>query len=157
MDLYLRIAPELYLKRLIAGGMRRVFEINRSFRNEGMSPRHNPEFTMLESYAAYDDYTDVMVMTEELLSAAALAALGSTVFEHQGRGIDLTPPFRRASLIDLVREATGEAALGYATSRSEVVALCERHGIEVGPSWGVGKLIVGDLGRRPATRSRTIV
>jgi lysyl-tRNA synthetase, class II len=142
IPLFLRIAPELYLKRLIAGGMRRVFEINRSFRNEGMSPRHNPEFTMLESYAAYDDYTDVMELTDELLSAAALAALGSTVVTYQGRAVDLSPPFRRATLLELVREATGVADLSYATPRAELVTLCERHGIDPDDAWGSGKLVV---------------
>jgi len=142
VDLYLRIAPELYLKRLIAGGMRRVFEINRSFRNEGMSPRHNPEFTMLESYAAYDDYSDVMELTEALLGAAAIAANGSTQVVHQGRELSLAAPFRRATLLDLVREATGDAALSYASPRADVVARCERHGIETDAAWGVGKLIV---------------
>jgi len=142
MPLYLRIAPELYLKRLIAGGMRRVFEINRSFRNEGMSPRHNPEFTMLESYAAYDDYRDVMELTEALLSAAALAAVGSTIVAHQGREVDLTPPFRRATLLELVREATGVGELSYTTPRDELIALCERHGIEPDDAWGSGKLVV---------------
>jgi lysyl-tRNA synthetase, class II len=142
IDLYLRIAPELYLKRLIAGGMRRVFEINRSFRNEGMSPRHNPEFTMLESYAAYDDYRDVMELTEALLSAAARAAVGSTVVTHQGRSVDLTPPFRRATLLELVRDATGVADLGYDTPRDQLVTLCERHGIEPDDAWGPGRLVV---------------
>jgi len=142
IDLYLRIAPELYLKRLIAGGMRRVFEINRSFRNEGMSPRHNPEFTMLESYAAYDDYTDVMELTEALLGAAAIAAVGSTEIVHQGRELSLAAPFRRATLLDLVREATGEATLSYATPREKVEALCDEHAVASDDAWGVGKLIV---------------
>ena len=142
MDLYLRIAPELYLKRLIAGGMRRVFEINRSFRNEGMSPRHNPEFTMLESYSAYDDYTDVMELTEALLGAAAVAAVGSTELEHQGRPVSLAAPFRRATLLDLVREATGRPDLAYDMPRADVVALCEQHGVATDDAWGVGKLIV---------------
>jgi lysyl-tRNA synthetase class 2 len=142
IDLYLRIAPELYLKRLIAGGMRRVFEINRSFRNEGMSPRHNPEFTMLESYAAYDDYTDVMELTEALIGAAALAAVGSTEIIHQGRELSLATPFRRATLLELVREATGATTLSYATPRTEVEALCETHGVATDAAWGVGKLIV---------------
>ena len=142
MELYLRIAPELYLKRLIAGGMRRVFEINRSFRNEGMSPRHNPEFTMLESYSAYDDYTDMMDLTEGLLSAAALAATGSTELVHQGRDVSLAAPFRRVTLLHLVREATGHATLSYETARDEVVALCEAHDVATDPSWGVGRLVV---------------
>jgi len=142
MDLYLRIAPELYLKRLIAGGMRRVFEINRSFRNEGMSPRHNPEFTMLETYSAYDDYTDVMELTEALLGAAALAATGSTEFTHQGRPVSLGAPFRRVTLLELVREATGRPDLAYDMAPEQVVALCEQHGVAVDDAWGVGKLIV---------------
>lgn len=142
MELYLRIAPELYLKRLIAGGMRRVFEINRSFRNEGMSPRHNPEFTMLESYSAYDDYTDIMQMTEVLLGAAALAATGSTELEHQGRPVSLAAPFRRATLLELVREATGREDLTYDTAREDADALCATHGIATDPSWGVGRLVV---------------
>jgi lysyl-tRNA synthetase, class II len=142
IDLYLRIAPELYLKRLIAGGMRRVFEINRSFRNEGMSPRHNPEFTMLESYAAYDDYTDVMELTEALIGAAALAAVGSTEIVHQGRDLSLAAPFRRATLLELVREATGAATLSYATPRDEVAVLCGTHGVASDDAWGVGRLIV---------------
>lgn len=142
IDLYLRIAPELYLKRLIAGGMRRVFEINRSFRNEGMSTRHNPEFTMLESYAAYDDYTDVMELTEALLGAASVAASGSTEIVHQGRDLSLAAPYRRATLLDLVREATGVTTLSYASPRDEVAALCASHDVGVDDAWGVGKLIV---------------
>jgi lysyl-tRNA synthetase, class II len=106
-DLYLRIAPELYLKRLIAGGMRRVYEINRNFRNEGMSTRHNPEFTMLESYAAYDDYHDVMELTEALLQRAATEAVGTLELSYQGRAVSLAGPFRRASLLSLTREASG--------------------------------------------------
>ena len=142
MELYLRIAPELYLKRLIAGGMRRVFEINRSFRNEGMSPRHNPEFTMLESYSAYDDYTDVMELTEALLGAAALAATDSTELEHQGRAVSLAAPFRRVTLLDLVREATGRPDLAYDTPHADVMALCDTHAVAHDAAWGVGKLIV---------------
>jgi lysyl-tRNA synthetase, class II len=142
MELYLRIAPELYLKRLIAGGMRRVFEINRSFRNEGMSPRHNPEFTMLETYSAYDDYTDVMELTEALLGAAALAATGSTEIRYQERPVSLAAPFRRATLLDLVREATDRPDLTYAMDHDQVVALCEAHDVAVDDAWGVGKLIV---------------
>ncbi len=141
-ELYLRIAPELYLKRLIAGGMRRVFEINRNFRNEGMSTRHNPEFTMLESYAAYDDYHDVMELTEALLSRAAIDAVGSSELEHQGRPLSLTPPYRRASLIDLVREATGEDDLTYDDPLDRLRALCARHDVAYEPSAGSGKLVL---------------
>ena len=98
MELYLRIAPELYLKRLITGGMERVFEINRNFRNEGISAFHNPEFTMMEFYCAYAAYEDLMTMTEEMLTFVANEILGSLKFDYQGREIDLTPPWQRISL-----------------------------------------------------------
>jgi len=97
VDLYLRIAPELYLKRLIVGGFPRVFEINRNFRNEGISTIHNPEFTMLEFYVSYADYHDLIVLTEEMVSSLARQILGKTVIEYQGRQITLTPPWRRWS------------------------------------------------------------
>ncbi|NBC95660.1 MAG: lysine--tRNA ligase [Deinococcus-Thermus bacterium] len=108
MELYLRIAPELYLKRLIVGGLADgVFEINRSFRNEGMSPRHNPEFTMMECYRAYADYHDMMVLTEEILAETARVATGGTVIAYDGRSIDLAGPYPRRSMIELIREVTG--------------------------------------------------
>jgi len=141
-QLYLRIAPELYLKRLIAGGMRRVFEINRSFRNEGMSARHNPEFTMLESYAAYDDYHDVMELTEALMQRAAIDALGTLELSYQGREVSLEGAFRRVTLLELVREATGEPDLGYETDPVRVRAICDRHGVHHEDAWGVGKLVL---------------
>ncbi len=139
-DLYLRIAPELYLKRLIAGGMRRVFEINRSFRNEGMSTRHNPEFTMLESYEAYADYHDVMDLTEALFQRAARDAVGSLELTYGGRPVSLAGPFRRASLLDLVREATGRPELSYDDDLATWRALCDAHEVHHEPSWGTGKL-----------------
>jgi lysyl-tRNA synthetase class 2 len=98
MDLYLRIAPELYLKRLVVGGFERVFEINRSFRNEGISTQHNPEFTMLEFYQAYATYTDLMDLTEQLFAKAARALIGSTKISYQGNSIELAGPWRRLSL-----------------------------------------------------------
>ena len=94
-DLYLRVAPELYLKRLVVGGFERVFEINRNFRNEGVSTQHNPEFTMLEFYQAYADYVEMMDLTEDLVRGAALAVCGSARIEYQGEAIDLAAPFRR--------------------------------------------------------------
>lgn len=139
-DLYLRIAPELYLKRLIAGGMRRVFEINRSFRNEGMSPRHNPEFTMLESYEAYADYHDVMDLTEAVLQRAAREALGTTELTYQGRQVSLAGPFRRAPLLELVREATGREDLSYDDDLDSWRTLCDVHDVHHEDAWGVGKL-----------------
>jgi len=141
-DLYLRIAPELYLKRLIAGGMRRVYEINRSFRNEGMSTRHNPEFTMLESYEAYADYHDVMELTEALVARAAEAALGSTSVSYQGRAVSLAPPFRRVTLLELVRDSLGRDDLGYGTDPAVLRELCHDHDVHVEAAWGPGKLLL---------------
>ena len=102
MDMYLRIAPELYLKRLIVGGFERVFEVNRNFRNEGVSPRHNPEFTMMEFYAAYTDYRWLMDFTESLIREAAVAATGSAVLEYQGRTLDLSQPFDRLTICQAI-------------------------------------------------------
>lgn len=107
MELYLRIAPELYLKRLITGGMERVFEINRNFRNEGISSFHNPEFTMMEFYCAYATYEDLMTMTEEMLTFVANEILGSLKFDYQGREIDLTPPWQRISLKEAIVQYGG--------------------------------------------------
>ncbi len=104
VDLYLRIAPELYLKRLIVGGFPRVFEINRNFRNEGISTIHNPEFTMLEFYVSYADYQDLIRLTEELVSSLAQQILGKTVIEYQGKNITLTPPWRRWSYHQAILE-----------------------------------------------------
>ena len=109
MDLYLRIAPELYLKRLLVGGFERVYEINRSFRNEGISTQHNPEFTMLEFYQAYADYTDLMELTEALFVELAQSVLGRLTLAWGGHTIDLTPPWRRLAFFDGISEALGEA------------------------------------------------
>jgi lysyl-tRNA synthetase class 2 len=106
IDLYLRIAPELYLKRLVVGGLERVYEINRNFRNEGISTRHNPEFTMLEFYQAYTDYRGLMELSEDLLRQAAIDATGSAVVEFQGEKIDFSK-FRRVTM----REAVGDSSL----------------------------------------------
>jgi len=107
MQLYLRIATELHLKRLIVGGFEKVFEIGRIFRNEGVSTRHNPEFTSIEFYQAYADYHDFMALTEELFAAIAQSVLGTTQITYQGTAIDLTPPWKRASMHDLVKAQTG--------------------------------------------------
>lgn len=107
MDLYLRIAPELYLKRLIVGGFEKVYEIGRNFRNEGVDSRHNPEFTMLEAYQAYADYNDIMRLTEELIAFVAQTVLGTTKITYQGHTIDLTPPWRRVSLMEALKDVTG--------------------------------------------------
>jgi lysyl-tRNA synthetase class 2 len=105
MDLYLRIAPELYLKRLLVGGFERVYEINRNFRNEGISTRHNPEFTMLEFYTAYADYRVLLDMTEEMISTVAREVLGTTEVEYEGHKISLAPPWKRITYLDSLREA----------------------------------------------------
>jgi lysyl-tRNA synthetase class 2 len=121
-DLYLRIALELHLKRLLVGGFERVYEVGRVFRNEGLSPRHNPEFTMLECYEAYADYDDVMKLVEDLLVASAKSAGRPLVTTYQGEEIDLTPPYRRARMADLVLEYTGREAVG-----NELNDLFEEH------------------------------
>jgi lysyl-tRNA synthetase class 2 len=105
MDLYLRIAPELYLKRLLVGGFERVYEINRNFRNEGISTHHNPEFTMLELYTSWWNYTDTMQLLEDLIRGAAMEVLGTARVSYQGREVDLESPFARRKMLDLVRVA----------------------------------------------------
>ena len=112
-DLYLRIALELHLKRLLVGGFERVYEVGRVFRNEGLSPRHNPEFTMLECYEAYADYDDVMGLVEDLIGASARSAGRPLTIAYQGEDVDLTPPYRRARMADLVLEHTGRQAVGH--------------------------------------------
>jgi lysyl-tRNA synthetase, class II len=141
LDLYLRIAPELYLKRLVVGGFERVYEIARVFRNEGLSTRHNPEFTMLELYQAYADYGDMMELTESLVAYLAREITGSTVITYGGREVDLTPPWRRASMIELIEEHTG-LRLDVRQPIEELAAVATEHGVEVDPSWGPGKLIL---------------
>ncbi len=141
LDLYLRIAPELYLKRLVVAGFERVFEIGRVFRNEGLSPRHNPEFTMLELYQAYADYGDMMALTEELVAHCAKELTGSTTVEVEGRPLDLSTPWRRASLSDLVEEALG-VRVDVRMPVEEVRAIAVEHGLEPQPSWGAGKILL---------------
>ena len=104
IDLYLRIAPELYLKRLVVGGMERVYEIGRVFRNEGISTRHNPEYTLLEAYQAYADYRDIMELVESMVARAADDALGMRTVTYQGKAVDLTPPWRRVGMVDAITE-----------------------------------------------------
>ncbi len=140
-ELYLRIAPELYLKRLVVGGMEKVFEIGRVFRNEGMSTRHNPEFTMLELYWAYADHGDMMTLTEELVAGTAMEVLGTTVVDYDGREVDLTTPWRRATMEELILEHAGvEVSLD--TPIDELRTLCEKFGVEVKAHYGPGKLIL---------------
>ena len=105
MDLFLRIAPELYLKRLLVGGFERVYEINRNFRNEGISTRHNPEFTMLEFYLAYADYRDLIEMTEQMISTVAGEVLGTTSITYEGHAINLAPPWKKMTFLESLKEA----------------------------------------------------
>jgi lysyl-tRNA synthetase class 2 len=140
MTMYLRIALELHLKRLIVGGMERVYEIGRVFRNEGLSTRHNPEFTMMELYWALGDYSDVMAITEELIRTAAIDATGSTIVDIAGQKVDLADPFRVARMIDLVESATG-VAVHPTMPIEEARALATAHGVRYEERWGAGKLI----------------
>ena len=140
MDMSLRIATELYLKRLVVGGLDKVFEIGRIFRNEGIDAHHNPEFTMLESYEAFADYHDIMILVEEVVAACAMAAKGETLIEYQGRSIDLGGPYRRASMLDLVREVTG-ADVDYDTDLDQLSGMARGLGIESHDQWGTGRFI----------------
>ena len=151
-DFYLRIAPELYLKRLIVGGLTRVFELGRIFRNEGLSPRHSPEFTMLELYEAYADYTDMMTLTEEVVAVAATAATGSTEVSVGDRILDLAPPWRRATMAEVVAEhlgrdlpATGEPA---GSAAAELRAEADRLDVATEAGWSAGRILAEIYERR---------
>lgn len=140
MPLYLRIALELHLKRLIVGGMERVFEIGRVFRNEGLSTRHNPEFTMMELYQAFGDYTEVMAITERLIKNAALDATGSQVITIEGTTVDLASEWPRRRMIDLVADAIG-VEVHPSQPLEQLRALARDHGVRPMERWGQGKLI----------------
>ena len=141
MNLFLRIAPELYLKRLITGGLERVFEINRNFRNEGISTFHNPEFTMLEFYQAYATYEDLMVMTEELFTFVARNLLGSLKFSYQGKEIDLAPPWPRLTVRDAVVQIGG-LDRGLLDEATRLARHARELGIEVKESDPPGKVLM---------------
>jgi len=141
IDLFLRIAPELYLKRLTVGGFERVFEIARVFRNEGISTRHNPEFSMLELYWAYADYHDIMELVEQLVAYLAMEITGETVIEYDGRELDLSAPWQRATMTDLIKEHTG-MELSVDMDRELLAGLARENGVEVKDYYGPGKLIL---------------
>jgi lysyl-tRNA synthetase class 2 len=140
LDMYLRIATELHLKRLVVGGLERVFEIGRIFRNEGIDATHNPEFTTLESYEALADYHDVMRLVEEVVPAVARAATGSSTITYRDRVLDLAGPYRRVRLVDLVGEAVGEPVWPPRPA-AELEEIARRHGLEPQPGWSYGKVL----------------
>jgi lysyl-tRNA synthetase class 2 len=142
-DFYLRIATELYLKRLIVGGLEKVYELGKDFRNEGISHKHNPEFTMLETYEAWADYEQVAAMTEELVAYAAEQTLGRTTVEREGETLDLSPPWRRITLQEAILEHTGIDILAKPGDRVALQAAMREARIEVppGPGIGYGKLV----------------
>jgi len=140
VSLYLRIAPELYLKRLIVGGFQRVFEINRNFRNEGISTIHNPEFTMLEFYVSYADYQDLIILTEELIAAVATQVLGKTVIPYQGKAIDLTPPWRRWSYHQAILEVNSLDPSVF-QDRNKAVEVAKKLNVPVDPKWPLFNIV----------------
>ena len=140
IDMYLRIALELPLKRLVVGGFERVFEIGRVFRNEGLDTRHNPEFTLLEAYQALADYHDMMDLVEAICSEAATAATGATTITVEGRQTDLAPPWRRVTMADLIEEVNG-ARMHPSMPIEEARAICDRVGVPYESGWGAGRLM----------------
>jgi lysyl-tRNA synthetase class 2 len=140
MDMYLRIAPELYLKRLVVGGFERVFEVNRSFRNEGLSTRHNPEFTMLEFYWAYADYEDAMNLTEDMLRKLAETVLGSTTVHCQGGTYDFSRPFTRITVFDAILQHNPDISAQQLSDASAARLVAQDLGIEIKESWELGKV-----------------
>ncbi|WP_444931789.1 lysine--tRNA ligase [Microbulbifer sp. SSSA002] len=140
IDMYLRIAPELYLKRLVVGGFERVYEINRNFRNEGLSTRHNPEFTMLEFYQAYADYNDLMDLTEQMLRGICENVLGSTTVEYQDSSYDFSKPFARLSVFDSILHYNPELTAADIDNIESARAVAEKLEIPLKDSWGLGKV-----------------
>ena len=139
-DLYLRIALELHLKRLIVGGMEKVYEISRVFRNEGIDTTHNPEFTMLEAYTAYTDYKDVMDLTEGIIRNVAQKVLGTTEISYDGEAIDLTSPFRRLHMVDAVKEKTG-VDFWQDMTLEQARQLAKEHNVEITDAMEIGHII----------------
>jgi lysyl-tRNA synthetase, class II len=140
MEMQLRIATELHLKRLVVGGMERVFEVGRIFRNEGIDATHNPEFTMLEAYQALADYQDMMTLVEEVFAAVCREVAGGTELVFRDRELSLAPPYRRATLVELVAEAVG-TDVGLDTPTLQLADLASRHGVEVEEGWSPGRIL----------------
>jgi lysyl-tRNA synthetase class 2 len=141
IELYLRIAPELYLKRLVVGGFEKVFEIARVFRNEGLSSRHNPEFTMLELYEAYADWEDIMKLAENLIEYLAIELTGSPVVSFDGKELNLSAPWKRIPMVELIKEHTSEE-VSLETPIENLQSLCNKLDIEFESEYGAGKLIL---------------
>ncbi len=140
MQMFLRVAPELYLKRLVVGGFERVFEINRNFRNEGVSTRHNPEFTMIEFYQAYADYKDLMDLTEAMLREVAEKVLGTTTVTYQGSEYDFAAPFVRMTMVESILHYCPELTEADISTLESATEVAKKLGIQVKPIWGLGKL-----------------
>ncbi len=140
MQMYMRIAPELYLKRLVVGGFERVFEVNRNFRNEGLSVRHNPEFTMMEFYAAYTDYQWLMDFTENCIRTAAIAARGTAVLQYQGRELDLSKPFQRLTIVGAIQKYAPQYTLEQLNDTAFLRAEILKHGTKPFDHAGLGAL-----------------
>ncbi|MDC9605979.1 MULTISPECIES: lysine--tRNA ligase [Xenorhabdus] len=140
IDMYLRIAPELYLKRLVVGGFERVFEINRNFRNEGVSPRHNPEFTMMELYMAYADYQDLIVLTEELFRTLTQEVLGTTSVKYGEQEFDFGQPFAKMTMKEAICKYRPETNMADLDDMDKAVAIAKSLGIDVEKGWGLGRI-----------------
>jgi lysyl-tRNA synthetase class 2 len=140
MELFLRIAPELYLKRLVVGGFERVFEINRNFRNEGLSTRHNPEFTMLEFYQSYADYHDLMDLTEEMLRDLALELLGKSRFKYQDMTVDFSTPFVRMTVKESILHFNSDLTEAQLDDPGEARKIAQSMGIPLKDTYGLGKV-----------------
>ncbi|PWC17755.1 lysine--tRNA ligase [Brenneria corticis] len=141
IDMYLRIAPELYLKRLVVGGFERVFEINRNFRNEGISPRHNPEFTMMELYMAYADYKDLIVLTETLFRTLTQDVLGATTIEYGDQTFDFGKPFEKLTMREAICKYRPETNVADLDDLAKATAIAESLGIKIEKSWGLGRIV----------------
>ncbi|WJV54582.1 lysine--tRNA ligase [Prodigiosinella aquatilis] len=141
IDMYLRIAPELYLKRLVVGGFERVFEINRNFRNEGVSPRHNPEFTMMELYMAYADYKDLIVLTESLFRTLTQDVLGTTIIQYGDQTFDFGKPFEKLTMREAICKYRPETDVADLDDFDKAAAIAQSLGIKIEKSWGLGRIV----------------